>query len=142
VPSVPSVSDLGQRVRGWLHREPKPVVPRTILIVDANSTNRQSTARLVESLGYESVQCGGIGAALKKLEDQDPDFVLLGFDLDDADGLDALGQLREQDSELSVIMLSPDLWDNRSAVAMRKGAIAYLARPFGADDLREVLGRR
>jgi CheY-like chemotaxis protein len=124
-----------------LHREPKTVVPRTILIVDANSTNRQSTARLVESLGYESVQCGGIGAALKALEEQDPDCVLLAFDLDDAAGLDALDQLREQEPDLSVIMLTPNLWDNRSAEAMRKGAIAYLARPFGADDLREVLGR-
>jgi len=142
VPPVPSVSDLGQRVRGWFHREPKPAASRTILIVDGNSKNRQSTARLVDSLGYESVQCEGIGTALKQLEEHDPSFVLLGFDLDDASGLDALTQLREVDPDLSVIMLTPDLWDNRSAEAMRKGAVAYLARPFGADDLREVLGRR
>jgi ActR/RegA family two-component response regulator len=25
--------------------------------------------------------------------------------------------------------------------ALRRGAVAYLARPFGPDDLREVLGR-
>ncbi|MBV9322714.1 MAG: response regulator [Chloroflexi bacterium] len=117
-------------------------MPRTILIVEGNSANRQSTARLVESLGYASVQCPGIGAAMKQLEDQDPEFVLLGFDLDDAAGLDALTRLREQEPDLSVIMLTADLWDSRAAEAMRKGAIAYLARPFGADDLRQVLGRR
>jgi DNA-binding NtrC family response regulator len=88
------------------------------------------------------VQCNGVGAALKQLEEHDPSFVLLGFELDDGSGLDALAQLQELDPDLSVIMLAPDLWDNRSAEAMRKGAIAYLARPFGADDLREVLGRR
>ncbi|HEY1296334.1 MAG TPA: response regulator [Chloroflexota bacterium] len=139
---MPSVSELGHRVRGWFHRESKPVTPRTILIVDGDSKNRQSTARLVDSLGYESVQCGGVGPALKQLEEHDPSFVLLGFDLEDASGLDALAQLRELDPDLSVIMLAPNLWDNRSADAMRKGAVAYLARPFGADDLREVLGRR
>jgi ActR/RegA family two-component response regulator len=115
-------------------------VPRSILIVDGNSRNRQSTARLVDSLGYESVQCEGIGAALTQLEQQDPSFVLLGFELEDASGLDALARLRELDPDLSVIMLAPDVWDNRAAEAMRRGAVAYLARPFGADDLREVLG--
>jgi two-component system, response regulator RegA len=136
-----SAAPLGHRMRGWLHREPKVVVPRTILIVDGNSASRQSTARLVESLGYESVQSQGIGDALKQLEDQEPSFVLLGFDLDDGSGLDALTQLREHEPDLSVIMLSPNLWDTRAAEAMRKGAVAYLARPFGADDLQEVLGR-
>jgi CheY-like chemotaxis protein len=141
VPSVPSVNDLGQRVRGWLHRETKPVVPRTILIVDGDAGNRRSTARLVESLGYQSLQTTGVGDALKQLEEQDPEFVLLGFDLDDAPGLDALTQIREVDTDLPVIMLAPNLWDSRVAEAMRKGAIAYLARPFGADDLRELLVR-
>src|SRR5256885_6187131 len=49
-----SVGDLRARVRGWLQREPKVVVPRSILIVDANKPHRESTARLVESLGYRS----------------------------------------------------------------------------------------
>jgi DNA-binding NtrC family response regulator len=129
-------------VRGWLHRESKPVVPRTILIVDGNTANRRSTARLVDSLGYQSVQCDGIGAALKELEDQEPSFVLLGFDLGDGSGLEALSQLHELDADLAVIMLAPNLWDTRTAEAMRKGAVAYLARPFGADELRQVLGRR
>jgi DNA-binding NtrC family response regulator len=139
---MPSVTGFGQRVRGLLHREPKVVVPRTILIVDGNSRNRSSTARLVDSLGYQSLQSAGVGEALKLLEDQDPAFVLLGFDLDDAAGLDALAQIRDVDPDLPVIMLAADLWDSRVAEAMRKGAIAYLARPFGTDDLRELFGRR
>jgi DNA-binding NtrC family response regulator len=117
------------------------VVPRTILIVEGDASNRRSTARLVESLGYQPLQTTGIGDAIKQLEEQDPDFVLLGFDLEDALGLDALAQIREADPDLAVIMLAPNLWDSRVAEAMRKGAIAYLARPFGQDDLREVLAR-
>jgi two-component system response regulator RegA len=118
------------------------VVPRTILIVDGDAANRQSTARLVETLGYAPLQSQGIGDALRQLEDQDPSCVLLGFDLDDGSGLDALAQLHEHEPDLSVIMLASNLWDPRAAEAMRKGAVAYLARPFGADELREVLGRR
>jgi two-component system, NtrC family, response regulator AtoC len=139
---VPSVSDLGQRVRGWLRRDSQPVVPRTILIVEGNSNHRQSTARLVESIGYQPLPCRSLAEAVKQLDEQDPEFVLLGFDLDDASGLEALSRIRELDANLPVIMLAADLWDSRVAEAMRKGALAYLARPFGVDDLRELLGRR
>jgi DNA-binding NtrC family response regulator len=120
------------------------VTPRSILIVDGNAPNRQSTARLVESLGFQALQTPGVGDAIKQLEDPDldPEFVLLGFDLQDASALDALAQIHELDPDLAVIMLAADLWDARVQEAMRRGAIAYLPRPFGADDLRELLGRR
>jgi CheY-like chemotaxis protein len=143
VPSVPStVTGLRERVRGWLRREPKPFVPRTILIVEGNAANRESTARLIESLGYTSLQAPSVAQALERLEEQRPEFVLLGLDLQDTSGLEALTKIRELDSDLPVIMLAPDLWDTRVAQAMRQGAIAYLAKPFGQDDLRELLGRR
>ncbi|TME96886.1 MAG: response regulator [Chloroflexi bacterium] len=137
-----AVAGLRDRLRGWLRREPKPFVPRTILIADGNAANRQSTARLIESLGYTSLQTPSVAEALERLEDQHPEFVLLGFELQDASGLEALKKIRQLDSDLPVIMLAPDLWDARVAQAMRQGAIAYLAKPFGQDDLRELLGRR
>ena len=130
------------RVRGWFRREPKVAVPRTILIVDGSAQKRESTARLIESLGYQALQTPRIAEALKRLKADEPDFVLLGFDLADGTGLEALWQLRELDSNIPVAMLAADLWDPRVAEAMRRGAVAYLAPPFGPDDLRELLGRR
>jgi CheY-like chemotaxis protein len=127
-------------VRGWFHREPKLVVPRTILILDGNATNRQSTARLVETLGYSVVQTPSLAEALDQLQEQGPEFVLLAFELDDATGLDALRKIRAVDSDVPVIMLAADLWDRRVPEAMRQGAVAYLAKPFDQDDLRELLG--
>ena len=80
---MPSVANLRQRVRGWFQREPKVVIPRSILIVDGNKSNRETTARLVESVGYHALLTPSIDAAIKQLEDpdQDPECVLLGFDL-------------------------------------------------------------
>jgi DNA-binding NtrC family response regulator len=138
---VASVSDLRQRVSGWFRREPKPVVPRTILIVDGNPSTRASTARLVGQLGYQALQTSTVADALTRLESEDPELLLLGFELDDADGLGALSQIREVDAELPIVMLAADLWDAPVAEAMRRGAVAYLAKPFGLDDLRELLGR-
>ncbi len=144
MPTLPSVTDLRTRVRGWFQREPKVVTPRSILIVDGDAPHRESTARLVDSLGYQAIPTPSIAQAITQLEDPDldPEFVLLAFDLSDATGLDALAQIRELDPDLPVIMLAADLWDARVQEAMRRGAIAYLPRPFGADDLRELLGRR
>jgi DNA-binding NtrC family response regulator len=136
------VTELRERVRGWFRREPKVVVPRSILIVEGNSKNRQSTARLVESLGYVPHQTAGVVGALRHLDEEDPDFVLLGFDLADGEALDAIARVREVAPELPIVMLAADSWDTRVAEAMRRGAVAYLARPFGRDDLRELLGRR
>src|SRR5712691_7897080 len=104
VPTLPSVNDLRARVRGWLQREPKVVTPRSILIVDGNAPNRESTARLVESMGYQALRTPGIGDAMTRLEDPDldPEFVLLGFDLQDASGLEALAQIRALDPDLPV----------------------------------------
>ena len=110
-----SVTDLRERVRGWFRREAKPVVPRTILVVDGNAATRQSTATLVEQMGFQALQTSSAAAALAQLESEDPEFILLGFELDDSDGLGALSQIREVDSELPIIMLEPDLWDSRTA---------------------------
>ena len=142
VAGVPSVTDLREKLRGWLRREPKVVLPRSIMIIDNDADSRETTARLVTSLGYEAVTTPSLAEAVRQLEEEhDPDFVLLGFELEDADGLEALKKLRELDDELVVIMLARDLWDTRAAEALRQGAVAYLARPFGTSDLREVFGR-
>jgi DNA-binding NtrC family response regulator len=141
VRGVASMTAVREKMRSWLRREPKVVVPRTILIVDGNAAHRASTARLVESLGYQSLQTPGLASAIQLLEAQDPDFVLLGFDLEDGNGLDALSQVRDAAPELPIVMLTDDLWDSRVAEAMRRGAIAYLARPFGRESLRELLVR-
>lgn len=114
----------------------------TVLIVDRDTKDRASTAGLVESLGYRTAHASTVADALNQLEQDDPAFVLLGFELDDATGLEALASIREIDRDLPVIMLAADLWDARVPEAMRQGAVAYLARPFGANDLREVFGRR
>lgn len=131
-----------EKVRGWLHREPKVVVQPSILIVDGDESDRRNTGHLVESLGYQSLLTHSVAAAIRRLEDDDPEFVLLGFELDDAAGLDALSQIRAIDADLPIIMLAPNLWDTRVAEALRRGAVGYLARPFGRSDLREILVKR
>lgn len=138
---MPSVADVRDRLKGWLRREQKPVAPRAILIVDSNETDRRATAGRVKGLGYQALEATSAAEALRQLEEHDPDCVLLAFDLSDAHGLEGLEQIRNLDPNLVVIMLAPSYHDTRPAEAMRRGAMAYLAKPFGQDDLRELLAR-
>src|SRR5207245_4326935 len=112
---------------------------RTILVSDSNTNDRRSTVSSVTRLGYEALEAVSVAHAMRQLEERRPDCVLLALDLKDGSGLDALQKLRELDEDLPVIMLTRDWRDSRTAEAMRRGALAYLAKPFGQDDLRELL---
>jgi DNA-binding NtrC family response regulator len=97
---------------------------------------------MVESLGYQPLPMTRLADILEHLQADDVSFVLLGFHLDDGEGLDALSEIRQLAPDLPIVMLTDNTWDTRMAEAMRRGAVTYLARPFGVDDLREILGRR
>jgi CheY-like chemotaxis protein len=128
-------------LRTLLSRRSAPPEPRTILIVD-DGADRRRTVRSVEQLGYRALQATTTEAAAELLESEDPACVLLALDLAGGRGLEALGELRADQPDLCVVMLARDWHDARTADAMRLGAVAYLAKPFSQDDLREVLARR
>src|SRR5712691_5623094 len=138
---MPSLVGVRDKVRGWLRRGPKVVVPRTILIVDSNTNDRRATAARVMRLGYQALEATSVAEALRKLEQNDPDCVLLAFDLSDAHGLKGLERIRALAPDVPVIMLAPSYHDNRPAEAMRRGAVAYLAKPFDQKDLGELLAQ-
>jgi CheY-like chemotaxis protein len=131
------------KVKGWIRwrHEPKIVAPRTILIVDSNANDRRTTADSVARLGYQALEAGTVAAALKQLEQHKPACVLLAFDLRDAKGLSGLKRIREVEPNIEIVMLARDWHDGRTAEAMRQGAVAYLAKPFSQNDLRELLAR-
>jgi CheY-like chemotaxis protein len=136
-----SIAGMRDKLKGWLRRRPREVVPRTILVVDSNTNERRFTAGCVTRLGYQALEATSAAEAVRQLEQHNPDCVLLAFDLSDAHGLEGLERLRQLDPNLAIIMLSPSYHDGRPAEAMRRGAVAYLAKPFGQDDLRELLAR-
>jgi CheY-like chemotaxis protein len=137
---MPVLDRLRGLVQERLRRpERKPPEPRSILIVDGNAEDRRSTARRVTRLQYRALEAATADEALELLAHSNPSCVLLAMDLPDRSGLDLLDELRQAAPDLEVVMLTRDWRDGRTAEAMRRGAVAYLAKPFGQDDLRELL---
>jgi CheY-like chemotaxis protein len=129
---------------GWLRdrfrRSPAPrPATRTILIVDGSPEDRHATRRVVEHIGYRAVEAANGDEASRQVAAERPAWALLALDLPGKSGLDVLLDLRAAYPELGIVMLAPNWRDPRTAEAMRRGAVAYLAKPFGANDLRELL---
>ena len=133
------VLDLRDRLRHLFRSPRKTPEVRSILIVDGNEADRRATARRVMRLQYRALEAATADEALQQLADSDPSCVLLAIDLPDRSGLDLLTELRQAAPNLEVVMLTRDWRDGRTAEAMRRGAVAYLAKPFSQDDLRELL---
>jgi len=69
------------------------------------------------------------------------DLVLLDIKLPDMNGIEILGQLKEKDPDIHVIMITATT-DARPAVdAMKKGAYDYLMKPFELDQLKLVVAK-
>lgn len=73
-------------------------------------------------------------AALKAIDAQKPDLVLLDVYLPDASGLDLLRTI-----DTDVMMLSAATDPPSILKALRRGALGYLIKPFAAEDLQRRL---
>ena len=127
-------------LKKFLPRREKPQ-PRAILIVD-DAQERRRTVRCVEQLGYRALQAGNAESALDAIAGEEPACVLLSLDVEGGKGLQALAEVRAERPNVDVIMLAPTLRDSRTVEALRLGAVTYLAKPVGQEDLREVLAGR
>src|SRR6478752_6706968 len=91
------------------HRGSLGEAPRTsgaILIIDDEAAIRESLETLLELEGYAvtSTETGDQG--LTRLGENTYDLVLLDLALPDRNGLDLLAEIRNHDSQLSVIMIT------------------------------------
>jgi DNA-binding response OmpR family regulator len=109
-----------------------------LLIVEDNATLSASLTKGLREDGYtvESVATGT--AALRRLERQDIDVVVLDLGLPDIDGVDVLSQLRTRGINAPVLVLTArDAVESRVA-ALEQGADDYLIKPF---EYAELLAR-
>ena len=110
----------------------------SLLIVEDNATLSASLTKGLREDGF-SVEAVDTGvAALRRLERQDIDVVILDLGLPDIDGSEVLHQLRTRGINAPVLVLTA-----RDAVASRvealeKGADDYLIKPF---EYAELLAR-
>ncbi|HSL45125.1 MAG TPA: response regulator transcription factor [Anaerolineales bacterium] len=101
-----------------------------ILIVDDESSLRQTLARILQRAGFQVTTAANGSEALKLLSQHVFDLVYLDIRMPDISGLEVLQTVHTKYPELPVILFTaqPDL--NSAVEALRRGAIDYLLKPL------------
>ena len=109
---------------------------KTILIVDDEPAARYGLRRALEAK-YRIAEAESAEAAREALPREEPDLVLLDVVLPGQDGLSFLKWMREQGSEVPVLMVSALDTAKTAVEALRLGAADYLVKGFELEELRQ-----
>jgi two-component system chemotaxis response regulator CheY len=117
-----------------------------ILIVDDSPAMRSFIRRVVRLSGIEVDQyfeAGNGAEALEQLAANPVDAVLTDINMPVMDGEEFVRKMRENEPTQStpVIVISTDATINRIHTMQALGAMGYLQKPFGPEQLRNELDR-
>jgi two-component system KDP operon response regulator KdpE len=84
--------------------------------------------------GFDTVVSTDAERALRLLETEEPDIVLLDLMLPDADGMELCRQIRER-SSVAVIVVSARGGERDKVTALNMGADDYMTKPFSVEEL-------
>ena len=119
-------------------RDPGTEKPPRILIVDDVPVNIAMVQALLKNEGYELVSAESGAEALRSVEEQIPDLILLDIQMPDMDGYEVCRRLREdpETEGIPVIMFTATESESEAkAKGLRTGANDYITKPVAKEEL-------
>jgi DNA-binding NtrC family response regulator len=115
--------------------------PPTLLVVDDDGAVVAQIERIATELGFTVVRERDGRVALAKLPIVRPDGAIVDVGLTGVDGLTLLREIKAADPQSQVILMAGAGAGTIDAAveAIKAGALDYIAKPFGADRVRELL---
>lgn len=112
-----------------------------ILVVDDEEIVIRSCLRILDDKAYdvESAQSGP--EALRKIEEDHFDMMILDIMMPQMDGLEVLQRVKEAHPDIDVIMVTGLSQIETAVRSMKLGAFDYLPKPFDPDELKRVVER-
>lgn len=109
-----------------------------LLLVEDDRPLASSLRQALQKSGYSVNHVDKGESALKAIQTERPDIVVLDIGLPDIDGISVLKQLRRSDTELPVLLLTARDSVEDKVAGLDSGADDYLAKPF---EMSELLAR-
>lgn len=115
--------------------------PVRVLVVDDQKVVREGLAMMLGLLdGIEVVGVAVDGAdALRRVEDVDPDVVLMDLSMPTMDGVEATRRLAARGARARVVVLTTYADDQWVFGALQAGARGFLTKDAGADEIRAAV---
>jgi two-component system, OmpR family, KDP operon response regulator KdpE len=106
-----------------------------ILVVDDEPAIRKLLRTGLGTQGYAVREAENARRAYESLKAEKPDVVILDLGLPDRNGLDLLRQLRDEGSDVPIVILSSRTDEAGIVQALELGADDYVTKPFGMNEL-------
>ncbi len=112
------------------------VTKRTILVVEDDEMQRRQVSRLLTAAGYEVFQAPSGDEAVRIVGEKKVDLVLTDRKMPGMDGVALLRYMRENHPDVPVVIITayPEGIEDLDTDAL-------LVKPFGGDQIREVVMR-
>ncbi len=111
----------------------------TVLVVDDDAAALRVATRILAREGYSVLTANHGRAALEMYAERGPaiDLILLDLTMPELSGWETLRELRQLNPDVVVLLMSGYA---QEAGANSAGAAAFLAKPYGAAQLRDIVG--
>lgn len=106
-----------------------------IIIVDDEYSIQTSLAGILQDEGYQTTVAGNGEKALKLIQDESPDLVLLDIWMPEMDGISALKKIRGLGEGVQVIMMSGHATIETAVTATKLGAHDFIEKPISVEKL-------
>ncbi len=112
-----------------------------ILVVDDEEIVIRSCMRILDADGYQIETAHDGQEALRKVEDDPYDVMILDIMMPNLGGLEVLRRVKEAHPDMDVIMITGLSQIETAVQAMKLGAFDYISKPFEPDELKLVVQR-
>jgi twitching motility two-component system response regulator PilH len=112
-----------------------------ILIVDDSPSQVMGISRIVEKLGHTAITAEDGAAGVEAAKRELPDLILMDVVMPNLNGFQATRSITREATtkHIPVILVTTKDQDTDRVWGMRQGAKAYLAKPFGEDELAALI---
>ncbi|NOY63959.1 MAG: sigma-54-dependent Fis family transcriptional regulator [Nitrospirae bacterium] len=112
-----------------------------ILVVEDKKSMAQMLRTTLESEGYECLLAFNGKEALRIISREQPDLIITDLKLPDTDGLTILKELRQQEQDTPVIIMTAFGTIEIAVEAIKEGAFDFVPKPFDMDHLLLIIKR-
>ncbi len=113
-----------------------------VLVADDSGTMRKIIIRSLNAVGIKDVTEAADGQqAIDRFGEGHFDLVLTDWNMPNKTGLQVIEEIRAENSQVPIIMVTTEAEKRRVLDAIRAGVTDYIVKPFDVDTLRDKLDK-